>query len=222
MIYMKQKIPTIIVSIALLSSMMIVLDAKQARVAPGFDEWGLSIDELTYDNDTYVDVEINTSTLDAGTTYYVMHPIYLSEIGYNLTWNKVMAGGSPVVLEVTENESDSTEMISSGILLDVCGIWILANSTMYDEGFVPNGSNFDMLGGFFWVNSTQEYEIELSINTIKYGQDVEVIITVTDSSESAVGCWIDVIRELDGAKIFHRYENDGMYSFDTEDRKSVV
>ena len=207
---MKEKIITAIVSVSLLFSAIVI----EAGATPGVDEWGISTDDLSYDKDAYVDVEINTSTLKENTDYKVLYPIY-SGIPYGLSWGIVMAGGAPVKLEVGTVTNTSTEHFTSDIILNVSGIWALIEDT-YDPRDL-DGTNFDELGGYFWVNATQEYAITLSDDKATYGINKSIDIVVTEE-ESSVACWIDVIRvseKGEKTKIVHRFESDGAYTMDT-------
>ena len=205
---MKEKKWVNVVSIAfLLILSAIVVNGASAS----YNDFGIATENLLYDAEEYVDVEFNTSVLDNDTEYYILKPIYDFSGSNSLTWEQVMAGGSPVTI------TKDTAHTSSDIILDVCGIWLIVNSTMYDNGTMPNGNNFDQLGSHFWVNSSQQYNIELDNNKLNYNVEKEITITVTNiSDQSAVSCWIDLIRKSDNSKVFHRYENDGVYTFNTE------
>ena len=197
---MKSKLISAMIVMALIMSTFIVME--KAEAVPGNNEWGIATEDLVYDDSNYVDVEINTSSLNTN-DYYVLYPVY----GENqVTWKKYMAGGSPVLLEVTDNSYDATEILSSSVLLNVSGLWVLSEAGTYDGSTSAD---------YFWVNSTQHYEIELTSTEVTYNENQDITITVTDGNTS-VACWIDLIREVNESKIFHRYEPDGTYTFDTE------
>ena len=198
---MRNKIISAMMVLTLLLSTIVVMEKAEATT-PGNDEWGIATSELFYDDDSYVDIEINTSSLDIA-SYYVLYPVYGDGI---ITWKKVKAGGSPVMLNVDDNSFDATESLSSSILLNVSGMWVLTKFGIFDGSYLPD---------YFWVNSTQQYEIELTEIEVTYDENQDITITVTDGNTS-VACWMDLIREQDESKIFHRYEPDGVYTFNTE------
>lgn len=197
---MKEKIISIMVILTLVLSIPIVVEEVEA--VPGNDDWGIAVDKLTYDSNTYVNVEIDTTSLNID-DYYVLYPIYNEN---QILWEKVIAGGSPVELEVTDNSSGATNTLSSSILLNVSGMWVLSLSGSYNGSYPVD---------FFWVNSTEEYDLQITKTEVTYNEEESITITVT-KNDSSVACWIDLIREFDGEKIFHRYEPDGVYEFTSD------
>ncbi|MFH1101966.1 MAG: hypothetical protein V1726_08045 [Methanobacteriota archaeon] len=220
---------TLIVLAMVLSSLVVfkqldVNSMQAAATTPGIDEWGIRKTDLKYNNDDEISVRINTSTLDVGTVYYVMYPYYRKiDSTFNITWVKKTAGGSPVTLTVTDNSVTASKLISSAIKLNVTGFWYLANRTMVDAGTIVNANNLAALGGYFWVNSSEDFNIAINegASEVRYGLNETITITVTQGG-SSVACWIDVYRNYDGAKVFHTYKTNGVFTFISDWKENLT
>jgi len=191
---MKEKIVAIIIMLSIMSSLITV------NAVPGHNDIGIAVDDLTYNDTDYIDVKINVTSLNV-TNYYVLYPIYNEN---HITWKKYTAGGSPVRLMVNAYDDEIT--LSSSVILNVSGMWVLSETGTFDGSYPVD---------FFWVNSSEVYQISLSKNEVTYSSDESITITVKENG-SASACWIDLIREEDGSAVFHRYEPDGKYTFDAD------
>lgn len=225
-----KKILAMLVVCAMIISTMVIL--KQLNVEfvekaeasiPGVNTWGISKTKLEYNPDEEVNPVINTSTLRLG-TYYVYYPIYYkSGSTYNLTWRQKIVGGSPVELYVTDNSSTASKRLNSSIVLNVSGLWILANKINISAGMVVNASNLNNhtgrygRWGWFWVNSSQDYTITINDEgeEVLYGYNETITITVTKGGNS-VGCWIDIYNTSNEELVFHTYKSTGVLTFNSD------
>jgi len=163
-----------------------------ASATPGVDDHGRATTNLEYDPDNHIDITINTTGLPTG-EHFILYPIYQSD---TIIWRQLKTGGgTPVKITV---DGDNTETIND-IILNVSGLWALSTSGSYN-GSTPTP--------FFWVNGTNVFNINLSLEDTTFGDNDSITITVTDDNGSAE-CWIDVFRE-DGIQILHEYRSDGI------------
>jgi len=169
-----------------------ILLVATVSATPGVEDWGRSTTNIEYDPDAYVDVHVNTSGMAPG-DYFVLYPIYREN---DIVWEKLKTGGgTPVKITV---DDDETEKIND-IIVNVSGLWALSASGTYD-GTTPID--------FFWVNGTNVFDIEVSLEETTFGDNESISITVTKDN-NVTECWIDVFRE-DGVEILHRYRSDGI------------
>ncbi|MEM0492779.1 MAG: hypothetical protein QXS02_02310 [Candidatus Thermoplasmatota archaeon] len=222
--YGKKILAMLVVCTMIISTMVILkelnvefVEKAQAINIPGFNTWGISKTKLEYDASEEVNPVINTSTL-AISTYYVYYPVYYrSGSTYNLTWRQKTTGGSPVTLHVTDNSSTASKTFNSSFVLNVTGIWILANKVHINAGRVVNASNLantSLKWGWFWVNSSKDFDIDISDGGEEalYGLNETITITVTQDGNS-VGCWIDIYNETNKKLVFHTYKSNGVLTF---------
>lgn len=217
---------TLIVLLMLLSTMVAlnVLNVKfvekaSADMTAGVNDWGNGTRNYVYHPTNTVSVNVNTSNLTANQTYYIMYPKYLYTGGeYKLNWAKAEAGGAPVTVNETwvSKTPASTQDISSPIVLNRTGMWFIARKSLVDAGTDPSYTNLSTLGGFFWVNTSRNYTIDINSGgeTVTFGQNETITITVT-SGGSSVACWIDVFRASTGTKVFHTYSPTGTLTFNS-------
>ncbi|MBU0847574.1 hypothetical protein KKH23_10350, partial [Patescibacteria group bacterium] len=162
-----------------------------------------------------MDIVVDTSQLTStapGNIYYLYRPYYVrtgtgGSYEYELQWKAVMTGGGEQVSIDGSKTSDTMQSIS----LDYAGMWILDNDNNPSDA--SNGSDDDF--AYFWVSNSNPYTIEYTPSSIYYGKNETVQIIVKEEGET-VEAWIDVIRESDDSRVFHTWESDGTFSFNSD------
>lgn len=175
-------------------------------VAPGVNDFGSTINDLTYDSDNYVEVIINTTGMQASTDYHLYKPKYnctdSSEANLFQWENDVVRDEDNNVATFTTDADPTFKSKSLGyILLDRAGIWIV------DDNNDHQGDDSSTFDAFFWVNTSADYTID-SIDDFKYGSNTTKTISVTEA------CWTDLIRP-DSLTVRHKYASGGSTSFGT-------
>ena len=183
-----RKIISIIITLAITASIMPINMAT-----PNFDEWGNAIDELFYSETEHIDIEIDTSAMPHN-TYYVLYPIYAEN---DISWNQLKTGGGSDVTITTDGD---TETIND-VVLNISGLWVLSPTGTHDDTTHPNY--------YFWVNGTNQFNIDLTNDEITFGTNENITITITEDNGSAAECWIDIYHE-NGKQILHEYRSDGI------------
>jgi len=202
-----------------------------AEATPGIDKWqgnttgaapilNMSTEDLYYGNT--VDLIFNGSILkDVSGDIWLYYPEYTyGKVGgyysYNVTWRaygKIMY------------DSDTGKWIIEDVNLNHSGIWVICNvssgaaedvlkanmTNSSNMQFYYQADDWKTIIGWFWVNSTQYYDVEVSPSTIHYDANETVTITVKHNDEEEGGVWCD-IRKGD-TLIRHEHLDTGTWSF---------
>ncbi len=175
--------------------------------------------DLEYNPDTYVDIEVNDNlNWDGSKTYYLYKPEYngtsdFATSKYAIRWARVESNSEGAFAKVDPTSDYSFE----GVLLDRAGLWIINAST---ENYIyPDLSTFEKrnstIAGWFWVNTSSTYDLDVSDTTFPYNSTGEIDLTVTDD-DGAVAALVDVRRNDNGSSIAvsNKYTaGDGIYSY---------
>jgi len=214
-----KKILAAFLAVALVASVFVLTTDKETTVlawppatTPGVNDFGNATTDLVYDPDTTVTVKMNTTGMTAG-TYFLYKPAYnCSSTGYRyatqLEWfEQVLRTDTSTAVTLTVGAAPSIVSLSGPIILDRAGMWIFG-----DDPHTIDGNDSTSFEAFFWVNTSQELEID-TFSDFEYGVNTTKTITVKQAGETpdrAVN--IDLIAP-DGSTVFHRLESDGIYSF---------
>ncbi len=216
-----KKIFAAFIAVALVASVFVLTTDKETTViafppftTPGVDDWGNATTDLTYNPDIAVRPRINTSGMTPG-TWFLYKPAYnCSGTGYRLAdqlewFEQVLRTDTSTAVTLTAGATPAIVQLSGPIILDRAGMWVFSGDPHTIDG-TDNGT----FESFFWVNTSDELDIS-TISEFDYGTNTSKTITVSQSGDTPdVPVNIDLIAP-DGTTIFHKYESDGIYTFDT-------
>ncbi len=218
-----KKILAASIAVALVASVFVLTTNNETTVLaypgtgiPGVNHFGNATTDLVYDPDTTVRPRINTTDMTAG-TYFLYKPAYnCSATGYRyatqLEWfEQVLRTDTSTPVTLTVPAQKGNIQVSGPIILDRAGMWV------FDVDDLPHGidgENAATIESFFWVNTSRELDIS-TLSDFNFGSNTSKTLTVTQNGGTPdVPVNIDLIAP-DGTTVFHKYESDGAYSFDT-------
>ncbi len=218
-----KKILTAFIAVALVASVFVLITNNETTVlayppttTPGVNDFGNATTDLEYDPDTTVRPRINTTGMTASTTYFLYKPAYnCSATGYRyatqLEWfEQVLRTDTSTAVTLTVGAAPGIVQLSGPITLDRAGMWVFDDS----DPSTIDGEDQLTFDAFLWVNTSEGIDIS-TMGDFDFGTNTSKTITVTQSGETPdTPVNIDLIAP-DGSTIFHRYEADGIYSFDT-------
>jgi hypothetical protein len=216
-----KKILAAFLAVALVASIFVLTTNEETTVlawppatTPGVNDFGNATKDLVYDPDTAVTVRINSSGMTAG-TYFLYKPAYnCSGTGYRyatqLEWfEQVLRTDTSTAVTLTVTTPGNIYTLSGPIILDRAGMWVFG-----DDPHTIDGNDSTTFQSFFWVNSSQELEID-SFSDFEFGVNSTKTITVQQAGDTPdLPVNIDLIAP-DGSVVFHRLEADGIYAFGT-------
>jgi len=197
------KILATLVVLAMVLSTMVVfnkLDVKIVEEAealvPGVNMWGypnnVTTANLVYDPDTALDIDVNTTKLKTGVSYFLYYPSYSrSGSTYNLSWYPYYSsGGVQKSITVTAPGTDET---LSGIYLNRSGLWTLGRG---EGNITVNGSSWSEFNNtawsWFWVNTSTTYAMTVSPDEVYYGNNETITVNVRNAAGDLTYSWVDI------------------------------
>ncbi|HDD57606.1 MAG TPA: hypothetical protein ENF43_03715, partial [Thermoplasmatales archaeon] len=188
-----------------------------------YDFVNTSTTQLYYDNTVTIQFNksvLNNFTAKYGSTYfYLYHPVYTwdsSTDKYNVTWRKwTNPPTNPQGKLSSEGKIENVHLNVSGLWF-VCDQLSITKTNFTNASYmkVYNGTSWTNITGWFWVNSTKYYTVEVSPSTIHYDKNETVTITVKHGDETVGGVWCDIIKDnrsgLGGYYVVrHEYMDEG-------------
>lgn len=212
-----KKIMTTLVVMALLFSFMVVvnkLDIKimdQASAVPGVDEWGYPTEVSTTDlkySTSEQDVDINTTGLEQGESFYLYYPAYSGSFGtsYNLTWQQYNGPGNDYITVNTPGEDEQFDQV----VLNRSGMWVLVNaSNLSTPPRVNNPENLsNTIDKWFWVNTSDAFQMTVSPDEVYYAKNQTITINVSHLG-AGTDAIVDIRKETTDAVITSGIKDTG-------------
>lgn len=167
-----------------------------------------STEEIKY-NET-MNIEVNQSLDWSEPYYFIWCPQYEGNIGesYELNWVKWKpeSGPYPTI--------GGDDFIFEDVYLNCSGIWIIDNDNDHDASNISNMN--DTIPAWFWVNGTENLDIQISDDMVDYDEEKDITVTVrTDGELKPV-----LIDVRDDTSVFKRgniwaNDPDGKLTFST-------
>ena len=197
------KILATLVVLAMVLSTMVVFDKLDVKIVeevealiPGVTMWGypnnVTTVNLVYDADTPLDIDVNTTKLKTGISYFLYYPSYSrSGSTYNLSWYPYYSsGGVQKSITVTAPGTDET---LSGIYLNRSGLWTLGRG---EGNITMDGRNWSRFNNtawsWFWVNTSTTYAMTVSPDEVYYGNNETVTVNVRNAAGDLTYSWVDI------------------------------